>query len=71
MPDDCFCPMFSCFDVVEENIMLLNPVEREMRRRGIEEGKLEAALNMIDEGIPMDKIVRITGLSKEDILNAK
>ena len=72
---------------VEENKMLLNPVEREMRRKGIEEGiekgiekgikegiemgKLEAAINMLKEGIPLDKIVKITGLPSEVILNAR
>ena len=72
---------------VEENIMLLNPVERYMKNegikegidrgikegidRGIREGKLDDARNMLDEGISLEKIVRITGLSEEDILNSK
>lgn len=50
---------------VEENIMLLNPVERYME----EKGKLDVAKNMLDEGFSIDKIVKITGLPREDILN--
>lgn len=64
---------------MEENIMLINPVERYMKNKGIEEGieqgigkgKVEVAWNMLDEGFPMDMVVRITGLSEEFILNSK
>lgn len=56
---------------VEENIMLLNPVERYMEKKGMERGKLETAWKMLDDGFSMDKVVELTGLSKEDILNAK
>ena len=74
MLDDCEYGQY-----VEVNRMLLNPVERYMKeegikegiKEGIERGKLEDAKNMLDEGISIEKVVRITGLSKEDILNAK
>lgn len=60
---------------VEENIMLLNPVERYLKNEGIKEGmekgKLDVARNMLDEGFSIENVVRITGLSKEDILNSK
>ena len=68
---------------MEENSMILDPIERYMRdeaiKQGIEQGieqgvliaKLDDAKNMLDEGISVDLIVRVTGLSEEDILNAK
>ena len=60
---------------VEENVMILNPVERYMKNKGkkegIMEGKLEVAGNLLDEGYVIEDVVRITGLSKEDILNAR
>ena len=67
--------------------MILDPIERYMRdeaikqgfEKGIEQGieqgvliaKLDDAKNMLDEGISVDLIVRVTGLSEEDILNVK
>ena len=62
---------------MEENSMILDPIERYMRdeaiklEQGIEQGKLDDAKNMLDEGMSVDLIVRVTGLSEEDILNAK
>ena len=68
---------------MEENSMILDPIERYMRdeaiKQGIEQGieqgvliaKLDDAKNMLDEGISVDLIVRVTGLSEEDILNVK
>ena len=60
---------------VEENSMILDPIERYMRdeaiKQGIVKGKLDTAKNMLDEGMSVDLIVRVTGLSEEDILNAK
>jgi predicted transposase/invertase (TIGR01784 family) len=64
---------------VEENSMILDPIERYMRneaiKQGIEQGvliaKLDTAKNMLDEGMSVDLIVRVTGLSEEDILNVK
>ena len=61
------------------NEMLLNPVERYMENKGrqegmeagIEEGKLQVARSLLKEGFDIEMVVRITGLSKEDILNAK
>ena len=59
--------------------MILNPVERYMNEKGrqegikegIKEGKLEVAGNLLDEGFVIGDVVRITGLSKEDILKGK
>ena len=68
---------------VEVNEMLLNPVERYMenkgrqegmeagRQEGMEAGKLQVARSLLEEGFDIEMVVRITGLSKEDILNAK
>ena len=64
---------------VEENVMILNPVERyidkksrkEGMEKGMRNGKLDDAKKMVAEGFSIDVIVRITGLSEEDILNIK
>ena len=84
---------------VEENRMLLNPVERYFKNQGIEEGikkgieegikkgieegieegiekgiekgKLETARNLLSEGDSVEKVVKVTGLSEEEILNSK
>ena len=56
---------------VERNKMLINPRERYFKKKGIEEGKLEDAKNMLKKGYSIDDIVDVTGLAKEDILNAK
>ena len=57
------------------NVMILNPVERyidkKSREEGKKDGKLDDARNMIAEGFSIDLIVKITGLSEEDILNVK
>ncbi len=39
--------------------------ERELR--GIEKGKIEVARNLLSLGLDIDKIVKATGLSEEDI----
>ena len=60
-------------EYVEENKMLLNPVERYMKEKGIEEGvvkgKLEAARRMLDKGFSLDDVVDVTGLSRDVILD--
>ena len=68
-------------EYVEENKMLLNPVERYMKEKGIEEGieegmekgvvkgKLEDARRMLDKGFSLDDVVDVTGLSREVILD--
>ena len=52
--------------------MLIDPVERycinKGRKEGKKEGKLEMAKIMLDDGYPVEKIVELSGLSKEDIL---
>lgn len=37
--------------------------------QGISQGKLDDARNMIDDGVPIDKIVRYTGLTREAVEN--
>ena len=64
---------------VEENRMLLNPIERYFKNQGIEEGiekgidkgKLETARNLLSDGVSIDKIVKATGLSEKEILDSK
>ena len=47
--------------------------ERELRgikkgmEKGIEKGKLEVARNLLSLGLDMDKIIKATGLTEEDI----
>ena len=68
---------------LEENEMILNPVERyytnkgrqEGMREGMREGKKESkesiAGKMLEKGFSIDVISEITGLTKNDILNGK
>ena len=51
--------------------MLLNPVERYMKEKGIVEGKLEAARRMLDKGFSLDVVVDVTGLSSNQIRNGE
>ena len=55
----------------EETYMLLNPTDRYLLKKGKFEGKCDVAQNLLDDGFPIEKVVELTGLSKEDILNAK
>ena len=59
----------------EETYMLLNPTDRYLLKKGRLEGRLEGkcdvAQNLLNEGFSIEKVVKLTGLSKEDILNAK
>ncbi len=48
-----------------------NKGRQEGMEAGIEEGKLQVARSLLKEGFDIEMVVRITGLSKEDILNAK
>ena len=62
-----------------ESKMLINPRDRYFKNQGIEEGikegiedgKLEVVRNMLKDGVSIKDIVKYTGLSEEDILNAK
>lgn len=59
--------------------MLVNPRERYCKKlgydeglnEGIAEGRNEVARKMLVDGFPIEKIVELTGLSKEDISNLK
>ena len=51
----------------EETYMMLNPTDRYLLKKG----KLDVARNLLAEGFPIEKVVKFTGLSKEDILNGK
>ena len=57
---------------MEENVMLIDPVERYCVNKGREEGRDDAnrkvAEKMLDSGYPINEIVKISSLSKEDIL---
>ena len=61
--------------------MLINPVERyyynkswkegrqEGRKEGRKEGRMYVAKNLLADGFPIDRVVRLTELSEEEILN--
>lgn len=51
--------------------MLLNPTDRYLLKKGKMEGKLEVAKNLLADGHSIDYVVKISGLSKKDILKAK
>ena len=59
----------------EETYVMLNPTDRYLLKKGKREGKLEGKLdvarNLLAEGFPIEKVVKFTGLSKEDILKGK
>lgn len=67
----------------EETYMLLNPTDRyllkkgrneglsEGKRNGKREGKCEVARNLLAEGFSIERIIKLTGLSREDILKVK
>ena len=54
---------------MEANAMLVNPRERYFKNKGIEQGKLETAKNLLKKGFSVDEVVELTGWPKKDILN--
>ena len=50
---------------------MLDPPYRYWLKKGRLEGRLDVARNLLSEGFPIEKVVKFTGLSKEDILNGK
>ncbi|MNI63818.1 hypothetical protein D3C73_1192210 [compost metagenome] len=44
---------------------------KEGKIEGIKEAKLETAKNLLTIGLPLDQIVSVTGLSKEEINSLK
>jgi predicted transposase/invertase (TIGR01784 family) len=63
----------------DETEMLLNPMDRyleakgrqEGMEKGKDEGKLEVAKNLLEEGFPIERVAELTGLSKADILDLR
>ena len=55
----------------EETNMSPYPGERFYYKKGINEGKLEVALNLLKEGFNIEDVVRITELKKEEILKGE
>ena len=50
---------------------MLDPTYRYWLKKGRLEGRLDVARNLLAEGFPIEKVVKFTGLSKEDILKGK
>ena len=69
--------------LIGDNKMLLNPREeyfknqgkkeglKEGLEEGIKEGKIEIAIKLLNKGMPLKEIIDITGLTENQILNAR
>ena len=59
-------------EYLEENKMILNPRERYFNQQGIEKGmengRLEVAKNLLKTGMPLEEVIKITELPKNKIL---
>jgi hypothetical protein len=55
--------------LLDRNLLRLNPTYRYCFKKGRKEARCMIAEKMLKEGYPMRTIVRITGLSKSDILS--
>lgn len=60
---------------IGENKLILDPVVRYYKEKAIQEGIIEGQLPiaklLVDNGFPIDEVVKSIDLSKEDILNYK
>ena len=72
------CKYLACDDnkkYIGENKLILDPVVRYYKEKAIQEGIIEGQLQiaklLVDNGFPIDEVVKATDLSKEDILNYK
>ena len=43
----------------------------EGKKEGLKEGKIEIAIKLLNKGMPIKEIIDITGLTENQILNAK
>lgn len=53
--------------LMEENNMMINPRDEYF----LNKGKLEIAIKLINDGMPIKKVMELTGLTEKQILNAK
>ena len=53
--------------VMWDNYAVYKHAEEKGIEKGIEKGKIEVARNLLSLGLDIDKIVKATGLSEEDI----
>ena len=54
-----------------EETKMLNPRYEYQRNEGKQEGKQEIAKNLLKDGMPIEKIMKLTGLTKTQIVNAE
>ena len=54
-----------------EETQMLNPRYEYQRNEGKQEGKQEIAKNLLKDGMPIEKIMKLTGLTKNQIVNAE
>ena len=57
--------------LMEETNMMLNPRDEYFKNLGIEKGKLEIAMKLLEKGNTIEEIAKITGLTPQQIQNAK
>ena len=53
---------------VNDELTMLGASRREGIKEGIEQGKLESALNLYQSGVSFDVIEKCTGITREQIL---
>ena len=58
---------------LHERANMISSAEARGREEGLEEGKIQVAINLLNMNIPMEQIVLATGLTMEDLklLNEK
>lgn len=67
LKEDYGIEMEEVYKGVNDMSSLSEAVFQEGREEGREEGKLEIAKNMLKDNLPLEVIVKYTGLSKEEI----
>ena len=55
----------------EDNRKIENSLKREYTEKGIKESSISTAKAMLKDGVDIDKIIKYTSLSKEDIGNLR
>ena len=67
--------LFMVFTAEEDEMLVRNTRDEFVRREGLAEGeakgKTEIATNLLKENYPIEKIIKVTGLSKAEIEKLK
>ncbi len=54
-------------DILSQRAFAVNKARKEGREEGLAEGKRETAKGFLKEGVPIDVVCKVTGLSQEEI----